>query len=238
MPEFRTTPADHRFFGAMSIIAVATVAVGFAQTYPARFASGATTVPGIVHVHAAIFSCWLILFVVQTLLVLRKRILLHQQLGVAGMFLAGLMLVVGGLVAVAMARLGHRGIPGVEFPDAEGFLLLNLASVVVFSILVAAGWQLRRRPEAHKRLMLMATVGGLLPPGIARLPLISGHAPAIGVAVLAFLLVGPLYDLVTRRRVHAAYIWGLALSLATIPPIVSAASRTPAWHRIAAWLIG
>jgi hypothetical protein len=237
MPEFRTTPADHRFFGILSIIAFATVAVGFAQTYPAKFGDGATPVPGIVHVHAAVFTCWLLLFVAQTALVLRGRMALHQRLGVAGMFLAGLMLIVGGLVAVAVARLGHRGVPGVQFPDAEGFLLLNLSSIVVFSTLVAAGWLLRRRPEAHKRLMLMATVGGLMPPGISRLPLISGHAPAIGVAVLAFLLAGPLYDLVMRRRIHAAYVWGLAISMATIPPVIGAASGTQAWHRIAGWLM-
>jgi len=82
----------------------------------------------------------------------------------------GTMSVVAALTAITVARLGHRGIPGVEFPDAEGVLLLNFAAAIVFTALVAAGWYFRRKPQVHKRLMLMATVGGLMPPGISRLP--------------------------------------------------------------------
>lgn len=115
--------------------------------------------------------------------------------------------------------------------------MLNLGSSVVFSALVAAGWYFRRSLQAHKRLMLMATVGGLMPPGVARPPLVSGHAPVIGALVMAFLFAGPVYDLVTRRRLHAAYIWSLLLAIAAIPPIVGPVSATPTWHRIAAWLM-
>jgi hypothetical protein len=54
---------------------------------------------------------------------------------------------------MTVARLGHRGIPGVEFPNAGGFLLLNLAVVFVFATLVGAGWWFRRNTQAHKRRM-------------------------------------------------------------------------------------
>jgi predicted acetyltransferase len=66
-------------------------------------------------------------------------------------------LVLGVATAITTARLGHRGIPGVEFPDAQGFLRLNLVSILCFSPLTAAALYLRRSPQAHKRLMLMAT---------------------------------------------------------------------------------
>ncbi len=222
----------------MSFLAAAVVITGFARTYAPKVLMGAPgAVPAIVHVHAAIFACWLVLFVAQTALVMRGRIDLHRRLGVAGVFLAALMLTVGVATAITVARLDHRGIPGVEFPDAEGFLLLNLGATLVFSTLVAAGWHFRRNAQAHKRLMLMATVGGLMPPGIARLPLVSGHTPAIGGLILAFLLAGPFYDLVTRRRLHVAYIWSLLLALAFIPPIVGPVSATGTWHRMAAWLM-
>jgi hypothetical protein len=54
---------------------------------------------------------------------------------------------------------------------------------------------------------------------------------------LAFLLAGPVYDLVTRRRVHPAYLWGVLLALATIPPVVAQLSAIAAWHSIASWLL-
>src|SRR4029077_7654079 len=133
---------------------------------------------------------------------------------------AAAMVVIGAATAITVARLGHRGIPGVEFPDAAGFLLLNLGATAVFGTLVGAGWYFRRSAQTHKRLMLMATAGALMGPGIARLPFASGKPPVIGVLALAFLLAGPAYDLVTRRRVHPAYLWSGALALSSIPPVV------------------
>jgi hypothetical protein len=220
----------------MSVIAAIVIVTGFSNTYGPKVLAG-TPVPAIIHVHAAVFASWLVLFVTQTMLVMRGRIRLHQQVGSWGMALAGLMLLVGVMTAVSAARLGHRGIPGVEFPDAEGFLLLNLAATVVFTVLVAAAWVYRRKPQIHKRLMLMATVGGLIGPGASRLPLVAGHTPAIGGIVVAFLLAGPIHDLITRRRIHPAYVAGFLVALAALPPVAAAAASSQAWHRIAASLI-
>jgi hypothetical protein len=228
---------EHRFFSTMSVIAAAVIVTGFSNTYGPKILAG-TPVPAIIHFHAAVFASWLVLFVAQALLVMRGRVKLHQQVGAWGMALAGLMLVVGVMTAISAARLGHRGIPGVEFADAEGFLLLNLAVTVVFAVLVAAAWVYRRKPQVHKRLMLMATVGGLIGPGASRLPLVAGHTPAIGALVMAFLLAGPVHDLVTRRRIHPAYVAGFLVALAGLPPVVAAAASSETWHRIAASLIG
>jgi hypothetical protein len=184
-----------------------------------------------------VFTSWLALFVAQTILVLSGRTAVHRRLGVAGVVLAALMLVVGTATAITVARLGHRGIPGVEFPDAEGFLLLNLDSIIVFATLVGAGWYFRRNTQAHKRLMLTATAGSLVGPGVSRLPFASGRPPVIGVLALVFLLAGPVYDVVTRRRVHQAYLWGGLLAMAAIPPVVAQLSATAAWHSIASWLL-
>src|SRR5437763_4158732 len=152
-----TRTTEHRFFGAMSVIAAVVIVTGFSNTYGPKVVAG-TQVPAIIHVHAAVFASWLVLLVAQTMLVMRGRIRLHQQVGSWGIALAGLMLVVGVMTAVSAARLGHRGIPGVEFPDAEGFLLLNLAATAVFTVLVAAAWGNRRKPQIQKRLMLLAKV--------------------------------------------------------------------------------
>lgn len=234
---FRTRPADHRFFAAMAILAAALIVTGFANTYAPKVFAGAGPVPPVVHLHAALFGCWLILFVTQTTLAARGRMATHRRLGNAGVVLAAVMLLVGAITAVTVARLGHRGIPGVEFPNAAGFLLLNLTSLVVFTTLAGAGWILRNRPQAHKRLMLMAVVGGLTPPGIARLPLVGGHPPAIAGVAMALLLATPLYDLVSRRRIHPASAAGFLLTLLSIPPVVAALSASAAWGDIAAWLM-
>jgi uncharacterized membrane protein len=114
---------------------------------------------------------------------------------------------------------------------------LNLASITVFALLVGLGWRLRRDAQAHKRLMLMATLAALAPPGIARLPFLAGKTPAIAVAALGVLLLGPFYDLATRRRMHRAYVWSILAALVTLPPIVGAIASTAAWQHVATWLM-
>jgi len=236
MPAFPSHPADRRFFATMSVVAAVVIVTGFGNTYAPKVVSGSAPVPAIIHLHAVLFASWLVLFVVQTLLVARGHVRTHMRLGQAGMGLAGLMLATGLAAAIDAARAGHKGIPGVEFPTREGFLLLNVASVCIFSALVAAGWWWRRRPQAHKRLMLAATVAALMPPGISRLPGVAGNEAAIAGLAVAFLLVGPAYDLATRRRIHPAYA-GLLLAVLIVPPVVLRLSGTGAWHAAAAWMM-
>lgn len=234
---FQSLPGDHRFFSVMAIVTAATILAGFSQTYLPKVSAGEPALLPLIHLHAVVFTSWLAVFVAQTTLVLSGRTAVHRRLGVAGLVLAALMLVVGAATALAVARLGHRGIPGVEFADAEGFLLLNLAAIAVFAVLVGAGWHFRRNPQVHKRLMLMATAGALVGPGVGRLPFATGKPAVIGALAVAFLLAGPVYDVVTRRRVHQAYLWAGLLAIVAIPPVVAQLSATDSWHSIAALLL-
>jgi hypothetical protein len=219
------------------MLAVVTILIGFGHTYGAKMAGGVPVVPRLIHMHAAVFTCWLVLFVTQAALVRRGRVDLHRRLGLLGMGLAAVMLVLGVQVGIAVARLDHHGITGVVFPDAAGFLLLNVAATLVFSTLAFAAWMVRDRPQAHKRLMLMSTVGGLAPPGIARLPLVAGHAPAVALLAMGFIFAGAIYDLVTRKRVHVAYVFGIIVAILGSPPVVGAMASSAAWHSLAGWLI-
>lgn len=234
---FAAHPSDHRFFSTMAVLSAVTILVGFASTYGPKVLGGAPALPAIIHLHAVVFTAWLVVFVTQTTLILTKRTAIHRRLGVAAVGLAALMLGLGAQTAITVARLGHRGIPGLEFPEPEGFLLLNLAAIGVFAVLFAAGFFFRRDAQAHKRLMLMALLGGLLGPGVSRLPGISGRLPLIAGVTLAFLFAVPAYDLWTRRRVHWASMAGVVLALATVPPVVAQVAATGAWHTLAAWLL-
>jgi len=234
---FQTRPSDHRFFSIMSVVTSVAIVAGFWNTYLPKILSGAPALPPIIHVHAAIFTSWLAFYVIQTTLVLNGKTAIHRRLGIAGVVLAALMLVIGTATSITVTRQGHRGIPGVEFQDPAGFLLLNLDAVFVFAILVAAGWYFRRNAQAHKRLMLMATMSGLVGPGVSRLPFVSGKPPIIALLALGFLVTGPIYDLVTRRRVHAAYLGSVPLAFLAVPPIVAQLSASTAWQRVAAMLL-
>jgi hypothetical protein len=96
---------------------------------------------------------------------------------------------------------------------AAAFLLTPLSSMLVFATLVGAAIAWRRRPETHKRLMLLATIN-LLDAAIARWPIAFTADWMFLAATDVFILAALAYDVATRRRVAAAYIWGGALLLA------------------------
>lgn len=119
-------------------------------------------------------------------------------------------------------------------------MVVPLFDMVVFGALVASAVFLRRRPQAHKRLMLLATLS-LLGAAAARLPL-SYHLPGVPllyafVVIDVLILVGVLHDLATRHRVHPAYIWGGLLIVVSEPLRLAIGSRH-AWLAFATLLVG
>lgn len=237
MKDFTPSSKEHIFFSTMAMIMVAEIIIGFSNTYLSKLTNDAIQLPRIIHIHAITFVLWLAFFLFQVTLIYRKKIELHMRLGKWGVMFSLVMLVVGCITAIEVAKLGHKGIPGVEFPDAGGFLLLNFCSLFVFVSLTMLGWINRHNSPAHKRFMLMASAGGLTPPGIARLPFIAGSTPAIAIAVLVLVLAGPVYDLIRYRKIHWAYLISFIFVVLSLPPVVIAISGTEMWKEIADLLI-
>src|SRR5499427_5814449 len=198
---------DHVFFTMISILMAVGVGTGFSRTYFTRIAAGTTT--PLIHVHGAVFAIWMILFIVQAALVALGKTRVHRRVGVAGVFFAVVMIVIGTVTGVIAARHGYQG----PFPNGENpmsFLLFApIRDMLVFGSLTGVAIVLRRDVESHKRLMVMATLGGLAPAGFVR---IAGDVVGVG-AILVLLVAGPVYDWLVYRRVYAAYVWGIAATI-------------------------
>jgi hypothetical protein len=123
--------------------------------------------------------------------------------------------------------------PGI---DPLGFLAIPLFDMAFFAGFVTAAVWLRRNKEAHKRLMLLAYVS-IIVAATARLPGVLAYGPLVffGLA-FTFVLCGVIYDLVSRRRVHPAYLWGGALLLVSVP-LRLIISETAAWRAFAEFLV-
>ena len=230
---------DRLFFGTVAVALALIVFAGFGPTYYFRFFSGGpqATVSGkpfsvLVHLHGALFTSWVLLFVVQTALVASRRVAIHRRLGVAGAVLAGAMIVAGTLTAIEAAGRGATAI-GV---DPLSFMAIPIFDMVLFATFITAALVNRRKKDSHKRLMLLAYVV-LITAAIARIGDLSARGPLVFFG-LSFLVVvcAALYDYVTRRRVHPAYIWGGALIFIMVP-VRLAVSGTAAWHSFAAFLV-
>jgi hypothetical protein len=146
--------------------------------------------------------------------------------------LAALVAAAGTTAGIMTAR--REAAAGLE-DAARAFLTIPILSILVFSGLVAAAVIARGRAQAHKRLMLLATLSILDAP-IARWP---GAPGALGVFVLVdlFVAVAILYDVVSRRRVHPAYLWGGAIIVAG-QTLRDPIGHLAAWHAVARALIG
>lgn len=218
----------------MAVAAAATVFAGFAPTYFLRGLSAAPPLAPLLHVHGLVFTCWIALFVVQVLLVGARRTDIHRKLGIAGAVLAVSMLAIGYLAAVDSAKRGVTPLAGLS---PLTFLAVPLGDLVVFAGLIGTGLYLRRRSEAHKRLMLLATIG-LLTPAIARLPFLgAGGPPAFFGLTDVFVLACIAYDRIGRGRVHPAFLWG-GLYLVLSQPLRLLVGSTDAWLALARRLTG
>jgi hypothetical protein len=227
--------ADRRFYLTMAVACAVLIFVGFARSYFLKFHFPLSPkLSLLVHIHGAVFTAWVLYFVLQTALIAVRKPALHISLGLLGAVLGATMIVVGLAVAFTAMRLGH----GSQIISAETTFLIGLIDISTFGAFFILGWLYRRNREAHQRLMLLAVVGGLLSASFGRIVGYGAPIPVVALVNLAFIFAGPFYDFITRRRIHPVYIYGCLYLLATFTPLRFAVGATPAWHHIAHALVG
>jgi hypothetical protein len=234
-------PRDRNAVLVLLALVWAGILLGFGGDIADHVASHKPPYPPIVHVHAVAFLGWLVLFTVQAGLIRFRRFETHRRLGYAMLALAAFMIFIGPATALYVDRL-HQGTP-----DADPtFVYVQLTDILSFAVLGGAGVIWRKRPAAHKRLMLLSllyisdagfarVLGPLVGPAIAD-PYWSNFLGAyLGPDVLVVAL--GLYDLATRRRLHPAYLAGAAW-IAAIELGAIWAYLAPAMRPFALALIG
>lgn len=226
------------FFAAMAAAATIVTFLGFAPTYYLKGFFDAPQLPVGVHVHGVLFTAWVLLFLTQAALVATKKTALHRRLGLVGGLLVMPMLVSGVAVAVARARSDAHIIAGpLASVSRLTFLVIPMTSVWLFALLAAVGLYYRRRPDVHKRFMLLATVA-LLPPALGRIPVLAAGGPVAFFGVtLGFIIAVVAHDYFACRKIHPVSLWGGMVLAASFPGRL-ALGNTEAWHVFARWLIG
>jgi hypothetical protein len=244
--------SSRNFYVWMAGACVAVAFSGFAPTYWLRLANGSFHAAPIIHIHGLLFSTWTLFFLAQTWLVARGDVARHRAMGLAGISLATAMCIVGVLAAIrAMAHATELGLE----EQGRAFSIVALSAIVFFGVVVALAIVNVQRPEAHKRLMLLATVSilqaavgrwffVLVGPAATRglSPAETGPGPVAlsippGLLVDLLIVAAMAYDWRTRGKPHAVYLVGGA-ALLILQLIRAPLSTTPAWHVVADWIAG
>jgi hypothetical protein len=228
----RKLRADDLYFGAMVLLIVVTVFLGFARTYYLAGIYHTHVRNLLIGVHGAVFSTWIVLLVVQTTLVARRNIVLHRRLGIFGAGLAVAMVGLGVAAATDSLTLGFTP-PGFPFGPVV-FYCVSISNIAKFAVLIFFAIWLRSKGPAHKRLVLLATVP-LMGAAFGRWPFAFAHAHQglIGNLMMLSLVV---FDLSTIRRIHRATLLGLLFLIvagALTPPI----ARSAGWHKFATFAL-
>jgi hypothetical protein len=224
--------ARNPFYVGITLLVTVLAFVGFWPTYFGPLFAGTVEKLPVIHVHAAVYVGWLALFIAQAWFAATRRMDLHVKLGNFGIGYGALVIAMGVTAAVWMfaVRL-HDG----NFEDAAGRLVAPLMDMVFFAPLFTAAVRLRRKPEIHKRLMIVATTV-LLIAAVGRMTFLGRPWPVLLVWSSPLLLCAA-YDVLRRRAVPWIYLLGLAvicMRLFGSGPV----RQSAAWHGFATWLAG
>ena len=234
----RRMAGEHIFYSGMAIAMVLVLIAGFLPSYYARgiVDAGHPLLPlsWLAHVHGLLFTVWMLLYLVQTLLAGSGRRDLHMKLGILGFVMLPPMIVVA--LGVSIYGIARKSGPPIVPP--ESWYAIPIFAMLTFAVLI--GWALakRRDVQSHKRLMLMAMIC-MTGPGFGRMPWpawVPGPVIIFGFSDL-FLLALVSFDLARQGQLHKATIRGGAFLIALqIAPI--AVWQMEWWIGFARWSDG
>jgi len=205
----RTLQFERLFYVVAGSVMLIATAVGFRLflAHGKGFGGGEITrqIVPLVVVHGLAMFCWIILFLVQSIFILNGNRRLHMRIGVAGVVLAGVMVILGSAAAVLSTR--HNPELYQPLGGARFFLATMLGEMLSFGTLVAIAVIYRRRAEIHRPMMLLASIM-IISGSLGRCPYIADFAVKPPLYVLGpALVLGALFLVLQWGMIRAVSRW-------------------------------
>jgi tryptophan-rich sensory protein len=217
------------FYFVMSLLVAVVVVYGFSHTMGANLIHPTVPRPRLLYFHAVIFFGWLVFFIVQSGLVRTRNVRLHRTLGWFGVALGITILVLGVSTAITMTRFK---IAELHSTTAAMDMIIPMWDMIAFAVTFTLAIYWRKRPEYHRRMMLVATCV-LTAAGFGRYPIGLAYNYFYG-GVDLLILLGVARDLMVNRRVHPVYLYVLPLFVFFQSVVIYTDNhRLPYWVSIA-----
>ncbi|QHW00145.1 hypothetical protein [Spirosoma endbachense] len=226
-PAIQSTRRDRYFFVVMAVLFPILVLLGFVPDYQVIL-SGEVKVHWFTHVHGAIMTAWLGVFLMQSVLAVRGKLALHRKLGLLSVGL-------GVLVWLTMGIVTFRALIGNNPPMADGqfdILFIQLYGMLLFGVFFTWGILVRKNGASHKRLLLLATLV-IMQAAIDRIRFLPGIQAGVFPRFLyldALLIPLFIYDWLMFRRIHTITGLGLLL-IGSLQVGIILGWESPVWHQ-------
>ncbi len=215
---------DRYFYLSMSLLIAAIVVWGFSHTVGENLFHASPPRPLLLWFHGAAFASWVMFFIFQSALVRTRNVKWHRFFGWFGAVLAAVMVVLGCVIGVVMARFDWYTL---HYAGTDVFLSVPFGDMLEFGPCVALAILWRRKPEFHRRLMFIATCC-LLDAAFNRFDYIYDHN-LLFACLDAVILLGVVRDLLVDRKVHKVYRVALPLLIVWQLLLVYLWRVAPAW---------
>ena len=216
-------------FMALSVLMVVIAVMGFWPTYFGPLVRANLVQPAIIHWHALVFTGWLLLFFAQAAFAATGRVSVHIRLGRIGIAYGACLIAVG--LTTGVIRAG-----ALEAPEGASLLMAATADMTVFALFFGLAIAYRKKPQIHKRAMIVAATM-LLVAAVTRMWFLADlpfpwGLPTIFLIWFSPILIAAAYDWLHGQRVHAVYIAGIVvLTLRFF--LAELLARTAVWMQFA-----
>jgi hypothetical protein len=218
------------FYTLMSLLILAVVTYGFSQTVDHNLIHAAVPRPALLWLHGLLFYGWLLFFILQAALVRFHNVKLHRVMGWFGAAMGVGIIVMGIAITIKMVKFHVHQLHETDM----SFVLVPFWDTACFAIAFGLAVYWIKRPDEHRRLMLIAT-SAIAAAGFGRFPaqIIPPGMFYAGVDLLILMGVGR--DLLVDRRVNAVYRVALPVLIAgQVFVMYTVMTKPDYWMRIVA----
>ncbi len=201
------------FYVAIALLMLVAVTYGFSHTIGPSLLHAQRPMRTLIllGIHGAVFYGWMLLVIVQAALIRARHIRLHRILGWVGAADGALVIMMGLWASF------HQ-------PAPLALEMVGVVSMAGFAIPVALAIFWRKRPDYHRRLILIGTAM-LTNAAFARFPGTYWPDHFFYAGTDAFIVLGIGHDIWRAKTIHLVYRYAAPLMLAA-----QIAVLIPAWH--------
>jgi hypothetical protein len=216
------------FYTFMAVLVAVVVTYGFSRTVDRNLFHAEVPRPAVLWFHGVLFYGWLMFVILQSVLVRMRSVRLHRTLGWFGAGM-GLAVVISGItIVVTMARFQVHRLH--EMPGT--FVSQGLWDMLCFGTCFGLAIWWRKRPEYHRRLVLIAN-SAMAAPGFGRFPaqIMQRGTGMFYACVDLLILMGVTRDRLVDGRTHVVYKVALPILI-----VGQALAAYLAYHKPVFWM--